>query len=98
VVRLAIDRPGRLVVHVEAPGRRIVALTERFHDGWSATSGATPVPTVRVDGDFLGAVIEPGTHRLVLRFMPWSFVIGSIVSAIGVVLLGGVLIWWPARP
>jgi hypothetical protein len=98
VVRLAIDRPGRLVVHVEAPGRRIVALTERFHDGWTAKSGGTAVPTVRVDSDFLGCVVEPGTHRLVLRFMPWSFVIGSIVSAIGALLWAGVLLWWPARP
>ena len=36
-VRMAIDRPGRLVAHVEAPGPRILAFTERFHSGWSAT-------------------------------------------------------------
>ena len=75
-----------------------MALTERFHDGWSATAGGIPVPTVRVEDDFLGCVVEPGTQRVEFRFMPRSFVIGSIGSGIGLLLVGGVLLWWPARP
>ena len=94
-VRLAVDRPGRLVAHVDAPARRIVALTERFHDGWAATAGGAAVATVRVEVDFLGCVVEPGTHRVELRFMPRSFVLGSILSVAGALLLGLVLFWWP---
>ena len=90
--RLAVDRPGRLVAHVDAPGRRILALTERFHDGWSATIDGAPRPIVRVEGDFLGCVLENGVQRVTLRFMPRSFVYGSIATALGVVLLAGVLI------
>ena len=89
---IATDRPGRLVVHVDAPGRRILAFTERFHDGWTATAGGTPVKTVRVEGDFLGCVLEGGLQSVRLRFMPRSFVYGSIMSAIGTALLAGVLI------
>jgi hypothetical protein len=89
---LAVDRPGRLVAQVAAPGRRVLAFTERFHDGWSATSDGGPLQTVRVEGDFLGCVLEAGDHRVSLRFMPRSFVFGSIVSAIGVALLAGVLL------
>ena len=69
-----VDCPGHLVVEVEAPGRRILALTERFHDGWSATSDGKPLPMVRVEQDFLGCVVDGGTHRVELRFMPRSFV------------------------
>ena len=47
---------------------------------------------VRVEGDFLGCVVDAGAHRVNLRFMPRSFVYGSIVSAIGAALLAGVLI------
>ena len=90
--RMAVDRPGRLVAHVVAPGPRILAFTERFHAGWSAASDGRPLPMVRVDGDFLGCVLEPGAHRVTLRFMPRSFVYGSIVSAVGIVLLAGVLV------
>ena len=91
-VRLAVDRPGRLVAYVDAPGRRVLAFTERFHDGWSATIDGAPLQMVRVEGDFLGCVVDAGVHRVDLRFMPRSFVYGSVVSAIGAALLAGVLI------
>ena len=71
--------------------RSILALTERFHGGWSATDGAA-LPTLRVEGDFLGCVVERGVHRVTLRFMPRSFVYGALASALGAVLLAGVLI------
>lgn len=89
---MVIDRPGRLAMDVEAPGRRIVALTERFHDGWVATAGNVRVPTVRVEHDFLGCVVDGGVQRVSLRFMPRSFVYGSILSVLGIVLLAGVVI------
>jgi hypothetical protein len=92
VARMAIDRPGRLVAHVDASGPSIVALTERFHTGWSATIDGRPVPTVRVEGDFLGCLVDAGVHRITLRFMPRSFVYGSIVSVAGAIALVGVLL------
>ncbi len=90
--RLAIDRPGYLVADVDVPGPRVLALTERFHDGWSATSGGVPLQIVRVEGDFLGCRVEAGVHRVTLRFMPRSFVYGSIASAVGAALLAAVLV------
>ncbi len=90
--QLAVDRPGHLVAQTDAPGRRILAFTERFHDGWSATIDGAPVQMVRVEEDFLGCLVESGVHRVDLRFWPRSFVYGSILSAIGAALLAGVLI------
>jgi len=92
VASMVVDRPGHLVVDVVAPGRRTLALTERFHDGWLATVDDVPLQTVPFEHDFLGCVVEGGAQRVNLRFMPRSFVYGSIASAIGAVLLAGVLI------
>jgi hypothetical protein len=92
--RLTVDRPGYLVAEVTAPARRILAFTERFHNGWSATSNGVPLDMVRVEGDFLGAVLDGGVHQVRLRFMPRSFVYGSILSGVGAALLAGVLIAW----
>jgi hypothetical protein len=90
---IVVDRPGRIVVDVVAPGRRTIALTERFHDGWLATIDRAALQTVRVEHDFLGCVVDGGgVQRVSLRFMPRSFVYGSIASAIGAALLAGVLI------
>ena len=90
--RLDVDRPGHLVALVDAPARRILALTERFHDGWSATIDDAPLEMVRVEQDFLGCVVDGGVHRVDLRFRPRSFVHGSIVSAIGAAALAAVLV------
>jgi hypothetical protein len=90
-VRMAVDRPGRLVADIDAPGRRIVAFTERFHAGWSATINGTRLQTVRVEGDFLGCLVDDGVHRATLQFMPRSFMYGSALTAIGVALVVGVL-------
>ena len=89
--RVTVDRPGLLVVEVDAPDRRILALSERFHHGWSAVDGAI-LPMVRVEEDFLGCVVDGGTRRVTLRFMPRSFVYGAMASGLGAVLLAGVLI------
>jgi uncharacterized membrane protein YfhO len=40
-----------------------------------------------VYGDFLGAVVEAGTHRITFRFRPRSFRYGLISSALGLVLV-----------
>jgi hypothetical protein len=92
VARMVTDRPGFLVARVESSGRRLVAFTERFHDGWTATADGVPMRVVRVDADFLGCIVEPGVHRIELRFKPRSFVYGSYVSLAGLVLLTAVIL------
>jgi uncharacterized membrane protein YozB (DUF420 family) len=90
--RVSVDRPGKLVVEVDAPGRRILALTERFHPGWSATNDGAPLQMVRVSDDFLGCMVDGGVHQVTLTFKPRSFVYGWWVSAFGAVLLAGMFI------
>jgi hypothetical protein len=92
IARMETDRPGHLVAEVEASAPRVLAVTERFHDGWSVVVDGRPAQTIPVEGDFLGCTIVPGTHRVEFRLMPRSFVYGRIVSAVGLGLLALVLI------
>ena len=48
-VQLTADRPGHLAASVRASGPAILAFTERFHQGWSATAGGRPLEVVRVE-------------------------------------------------
>jgi hypothetical protein len=98
VARMVTDRPGFLVARVESSGRRIVAFTERFHPGWSATTNGVPLQVVRVKADFLGCVVEPGVHRIELRFKPRSFVYGTYVSLAGLVVLTAIVLVARASP
>src|SRR6185503_13707909 len=73
VAQLTTDRPGRLDAEVRAEGPRILAFTERFHDGWTATADGKPVPVVAVERDFLGCRVDAGVRHVELRFRPRSF-------------------------
>jgi hypothetical protein len=84
--RLVVDRPGRLVVKTSAPGRRLLATSERFHEGWSARADGKAITRVAVDG-FVGCIVEAGEHKVELRFMPRSFVLGRLMTAAGAILL-----------
>jgi uncharacterized membrane protein YfhO len=86
-----VDRPGWLVADVDIPVEGVLALTERFHDGWSATTGSGPLPVTRIEGDFLGCRLQPGTHHVTFRFMPRSFEHGVYLTVLGGLALALVL-------
>ena len=85
-VRVAADRPGRIAVETTASGRQLLVTTERFHPGWRATEDGRELPTVRVYGDYLGCVVNPGAHQVVFEFAPASLRAGLWISALGLAL------------
>jgi hypothetical protein len=96
-VQVLEDSPGRIVVETTASGRQLLALTERFDPGWELADdvggdsaegiGSHTSQPIRVYGDFLGAIVDGGTHRITLRFRPQSFRYGLISSGLGLVLV-----------
>jgi hypothetical protein len=99
-VTLAGDTPGRIVVDVISPGRSLLVTTEAWHAGWVAVRrDGRELSVVRVYGDQLGVLLEPGQARVVLRFEPSSFRSGVYVSIAGALLLAAVLLggWGEVR-
>ncbi len=94
-VRIVDDRPGRITVETTTPGRQLLVLTERFDPGWriageviqGAAEVRSSIPPIRVYGDFLGCVVEAGTHRVTFEFRPRSVAYGLILTAIGLVIV-----------
>lgn len=82
-----VDDPGHIVVRMvsRAPGR--LALTERFDAGWRAEIDGISARPMPVEGDFLGVEVEPGSHRVELRFRPRSFTVGIGLSVMGLLVL-----------
>ncbi len=85
---LVAERPGRLRVETQAPTRQLLVVADRYHPGWNARVDGQVRPVLRVNGDFLGCVVDPGRHRVVLHFDPWSHRAGRALSIIGLVLMG----------
>lgn len=89
VAKVVSDRPGKIHVVTIAPTRQLLVLTERVDKGWHATVDGQPRKVVPVYGDFLGCVVDPGTHRVSFRYQPWSFRLGGRLSLAGLALMGG---------
>jgi hypothetical protein len=87
VARAVIDRPGEITIVSDSPARQVLATTESFDSGWSASVDGRPGEIVRVDGDFLGCVVEAGKHRVTFEFRPRWRDRGVLLSACGLGLL-----------
>ena len=98
--RLAIDRPGTIVVDTNAEGRQLLVVAERFHSGWRATQDNGARDTTRVYGDYLGFVVDAGRHRVAFTFAPDSARQGLRVSVAGVALtlVAAAVLWRRGAP
>ncbi len=83
---LIFDRPGEIGIVTDAPVRRLLVVAETYHEGWDAHVDGRPSSVLRVNGDFLGCVLEPGRHRVSLRFRPASLRQGKQLTNLGLSL------------
>ncbi len=85
--RVVRDAPGNIVVETVCPARQLLVTTESFDSGWQVTVDGKPGTVVRVDGDFLGCVVDSGDHRVAFTFQPRARWLGMLVGACGLGLL-----------
>jgi hypothetical protein len=98
---LAVDEPGRLLVHVSLRQPALLVTTEAYDRAWRARGSAgVSLKTVAVYGDYLGVVAQPGDYRLSLTFEPISMTHGIYTSLAGLILgaLVGVCASWQRSP
>jgi hypothetical protein len=94
---LVSDRPGRLAVEVDAPTRQLLVVAESHDPGWRAMIDGQPADIQRINGDFLGCIIDPGQHTVELAFTPGCLVLGRWISLSGLVS-ALVLVSWGLLP
>ncbi|HKC23266.1 MAG TPA: YfhO family protein, partial [Thermoanaerobaculia bacterium] len=82
VARVEADAPEELRVLIATGKPRFLVVTRSFDPGWHATLDGSPVAPVRTDLAFFGLAIPAGQHRLVLRYRPASYRVGTWISGI----------------
>ena len=87
------DRPGYMVIALDAPRRNLLVTTEAYHSGWRAADGERALRVVRAYGDYLAVLVEPGTRQVVLTFEPRSMRLGALVSLAGILLTVALTLW-----
>lgn len=83
VEELTVER-RRLRAVVLAEAAALVATSQPAIPGWRLRLDGDEVEGVRVNGAFLGAVVQPGRHTLEMTYAPasWRWGMGSFVSGL----------------
>ena len=95
---LVAARPGRMEITVECPAKQLLVVAESYHRGWRAYADGRPLNVHRVNGDFMGCVVESGKHRVVLRFQPESLERGWMATLMGLSFVSLCFLGVSARP
>ncbi|HSS79463.1 MAG TPA: YfhO family protein [Thermoanaerobaculia bacterium] len=87
--RVVSAAPGRVVLDVPRGPAALLASSVPFSRGWSARTGGRALPTLHVNGAFLGVRLPAGASRVELSFLPPGLVTGSWACglSLGVFLL-----------
>lgn len=89
VAKIASDRPGRIEIEADAPGRQLLVLSESYHDGWRVNVDGQPTPLIRAYGDYMACVVDAGKRRVEWRFEPRSFSRGLLLTQAGLLVTVG---------
>jgi uncharacterized membrane protein YfhO len=76
------DGANRVELEVVADGDGWLVLLDAYAPGWRASVDGEAVAIARADVCFRAVPVAAGTCRVVLRYLPWSVVVGSVVTTI----------------
>jgi hypothetical protein len=88
---------GQIGVKVCCSSPQLLVIAESYHPGWKCTIDGSPQRVYRVNGDFLGCVVEPGNCDVRLEFRPDSLLRGRLATLAGLGLIGFCLFTGAAR-
>jgi hypothetical protein len=88
--RLIQEQPGALTVQVAVPGRRLLVIADSYDPHWLASIDDKLVTVERINGDFLGCVVEGGEHDVHFIFSPTCIRVGKLLSLAGFALTSAI--------
>ena len=88
--KLLASSPGRIALQIPAGGEKLLATSIPLSRGWSASSSGRGIPTLTVNGAFLGVRLPAGASRVELRFLPPGLLAGC--AAFGAAVLAVLLL------
>jgi hypothetical protein len=84
-------------VAVDAVADGLLILSEVYYPGWRASVDGLPAPVLRADGLLRGIPIPQGQHVVRVWYAPASVRAGLAISALALILIGAVGVWYMLR-
>jgi hypothetical protein len=91
--KITLDEPELVVIETDAPEPAYLVLADTFDPGWTATLDGRPVPIRPAWVTFRAVFLPGGRHTVVFRYRPAGFTVGLVVSLIGLVVAGALVVW-----
>jgi hypothetical protein len=88
-IEIATATDNELVIHARSAAAALLILTDTYYPGWVCEVNGEPQQIYCVNNYMRGVFLKTGDSRIVMKFEPLIFRIGSIIS---VVSLAGVAI------
>lgn len=83
--RVVKQTANTVMIDARAACRGMLILADTYYPGWTARVDGSATAIYEVDGALRGIVLEPGAHRIVFRYLPFSAILGGILSVAGVI-------------
>lgn len=84
--------PERVIVDTKLDSPGYLVLTDAWDPGWVATVDGVPAPIARADVIFRAVLLNEGAHRVEFLYRPRSLYFGLLVTGIGILLVGIVVL------
>lgn len=85
-INLLTFEPEYIELRAETDSPAVASFVLPYVTGWQATVDGEEVEALRTFGGLTGVYLDPGQHRIVLRYMPVTFIWGAAIT--GITLLG----------
>lgn len=86
------EKNAYVVVQVELEEPGLLVLADTWYPGWKAWVNNERAEIGIVDGIFRGMALEPGQHRVVFSYDPWSLKLGMAVSVVAALFVMAALV------
>lgn len=84
--RVAYFSPNKIVVEAEAENDGVLVLNQNYHGGWRTGPWWATRPALSRDG-LIAAPVARGVSTVVFRYRPRSFLLGLLLTALGLAAL-----------
>ena len=97
-VRIVIDKATEVMAQTKSIGNKLFVLADMYYPGWVATVDGIEHPVLRVNFTQRGVMVPGGEHRVLFKYRSKVVKRGVILSAVGCVLLIGVVLALVLKP
>lgn len=85
-VQVTKYEPNNVVIDTSANSTRLLFLSDTYFPGWMATVDGFPTKIYRAFYTFRAVVVPPGNHMVSFSYQPQSFLLGTKVTIISIIL------------